>query len=73
MLGTVRQTLFSRDSKGAQPVASPICKYACLKGPSFIDILPKFHDIWIYRTGVIAPKVTVYFCCRSENEQRTKS
>ena len=48
-------------SKGAQPVAPPICKYARLKGPSFIDILPKFHDIWIYRTGVIAPKVTVCF------------
>ena len=60
-------------SKGAQTVAPPIGKYARLKGPSFIDILPKFHDIWIYRTGVIAPKVTVCFCCRSENEHRTKS
>ena len=60
-------------SKEAQPVAPLICKYARLKGPSFIDILPKFHDIWVYRTGVIAPKVTVCFCCRSENEYRTKS
>ena len=33
-------------SKGAQPVAPSICKYPCLKGPSFIDILPKFHDIY---------------------------
>ena len=34
-------------SKGAQPVAPPIYKYARLKGPCFIDILPKFHAIWI--------------------------